>query len=160
MPRQAQTKELTIVHIKKYPNRRLYNTDTSVYITLDELYDLVRQDVEFVVSDAKSGEDITRQILAQIIFERESRGVNLLPISFLRSLIRFYGEDMQKVLPSYLEVMMENFTANQKQFSEMMGKGFNPQAGFGAYSQLEAFGKQNMALFEQAMAMFNPLAKK
>jgi polyhydroxyalkanoate synthesis repressor PhaR len=141
------------VVIQKYANRRLYNKATSTYITLDDLAGMVREGVDFVVYDAKSGEDITRKVLTQIIFEEESRGQNLLPIQFLRQLIRFYGDQMQAFLPSYLELSLDSFIRQQErlrtQFTSM-----NP-AGIGAY---EDQVRQNLALFDRAMKMFSPFA--
>ncbi|HEX3405930.1 MAG TPA: polyhydroxyalkanoate synthesis repressor PhaR [Caulobacteraceae bacterium] len=141
------------VVIQKYANRRLYNKATSTYITLDDLAGMVREGVDFVVYDAKSGEDITRKVLTQIIFEEESRGQNLLPIQFLRQLIRFYGDQMQAFLPSYLELSLDSFIRQQErlrtQFTTM-----NP-AGIGAY---EDQIRQNLALFDRAMKMFSPFA--
>ncbi|MFD1380706.1 polyhydroxyalkanoate synthesis repressor PhaR [Fodinicurvata halophila] len=116
------------ITIKKYANRRLYNTATSSYVTLDHLCQMVKDDVDFVVYDAKSGEDITRSVLTQIIVEEEAKGENLLPISFLRQLISFYGHGMRWMLPSYLEQTMEAFTANQeaiaRNMQETMGVSF------------------------------------
>jgi polyhydroxyalkanoate synthesis repressor PhaR len=117
-----------VVVIKKYANRRLYNTATSSYVTLDHLCQMVKEDVEFVVYDAKSGEDITRQVLTQIIVEEESKGENLLPISFLRQLISFYGHGMGWMLPSYLEQMMQSFTGNQEALAKAMGSLGDPGA--------------------------------
>jgi polyhydroxyalkanoate synthesis repressor PhaR len=143
------------VVIKKYANRRLYNTATSSYVTLDNLSDMVRQGVDFVVFDAKSGDDITRGVLAQIIFEEESRGQNLLPIQFLRQLIRFYGDSMQALVPSYLELSLDSFTQQQermrKQFSETLG-------GAKGLTYFEDQVRQNMLLFDRAMKMFSPFA--
>jgi polyhydroxyalkanoate synthesis repressor PhaR len=141
------------VVIQKYANRRLYNKATSSYITLDDLAGMVREGVDFVVYDAKSGEDITRKVLTQIIFEEESRGQNLLPIQFLRQLIRFYGDQMQAFLPSYLELSLDSFIRQQErlrsQFTTM-----NP-SGVGAYEEQI---RQNLALFDRAMKMFSPFA--
>jgi len=153
---QAKKQQPDTIIVKKYANRRLYNTATSSYITLEDLCDMVKREVEFVVRDAKTGDDITCQILTQIIFEQESRGANLLPISFLRSVIRFYDGEMQKVLPPYLEVMMENFSQNQQKLAEAMSKSIG---GYSPFSQFEEIGKQNMALFQQAMKAFNPFDK-
>ncbi|HEY1750471.1 MAG TPA: polyhydroxyalkanoate synthesis repressor PhaR [Caulobacteraceae bacterium] len=139
------------VVIQKYANRRLYNKATSTYITLDDLAGMVREGVDFVVYDAKTGEDITRKVLTQIIFEEESRGQNLLPIQFLRQLIRFYGDQMQAFLPSYLELSLDSFIRQQErlrgQFSTMS------PAGIGAYEEQI---RQNLALFDRAMKMFSP----
>ncbi len=143
------------VVIKKYANRRLYNTASSAYVTLDDLAKMVRDGTDFVVFDAKTNEDLTRQILTQIIFEEESRGQALLPVQFLRQLIGFYGGQMEGVLPSYLQMSLENFTRQQEGFREQMTKamGTTPGALMGG-GMLEAAAKQNMAMFEQAMKMF------
>ncbi len=141
------------ITIKKYANRRLYNTATSSYVTLDHLCTMVQEDVDFVVYDAKSGEDITRAVLTQIIVEEESKGQNLLPINFLRQLISFYGDSMQWMVPRYLEHMMEGFSQNQDRMRQSMQETFGNMFPFG---NLEEVGKQNMALFESAMRMFSP----
>jgi len=136
------------VIIKKYANRRLYNTAASTYVTLDHLSEMVREGVDFVVLDAKSGEDITRSVLTQIIFEQESRGQNLLPVQFLRRLIRFYGDQMQGFLPPYLEMSMESFAKAQEKMRENMSR------AFGATTPMAAFEEQaqrNMAMFQQAL---------
>lgn len=143
------------VVIKKYANRRLYNTASSAYVTLDNLAEMVRQGVDFVVYDAKTNEDITRSVLAQIIFEEESRGQSLLPIQFLRQLIGFYGDSMQAVLPSYLELSLDNFTRQQEQFRSQFSRAFGGPAASGA---LEAQVRENIAMFERAMKMFSPFA--
>lgn len=147
------------VVIKKYANRRLYNTASSAYVTLDNLAEMVRQGVDFVVYDAKTNEDITRSVLAQIIFEEESRGQSLLPIQFLRQLIGFYGDSMQAVLPSYLELSLDNFTRQQEQFRGQFAKAFGaaPGAAMGS-GVLEEQVRQNIAMFERAMKMFSPFA--
>jgi polyhydroxyalkanoate synthesis repressor PhaR len=143
------------VVIKKYANRRLYNTASSSYVTLDHLADMVREGVDFVVYDAKTGDEITRSVLTQIIFEEESRGQNLLPIQFLRQLIRFYGDSMQALLPSYLELSLDNFTRHQDrlrtEFSGAMG-------GAEALERFQTQVRQNMTMFERAMKMFSPFA--
>ncbi|HKV17254.1 MAG TPA: polyhydroxyalkanoate synthesis repressor PhaR [Reyranella sp.] len=141
------------VVIKKYANRRLYNTATSAYVTLDHLSQMVKDKTDFVVYDAKTGEDITRSVLTQIIFEEESKGgQTLLPISFLRQLISFYGDSLQGVVPQYLEMSMTQFARNQEQMRHYLQNAF----GFNPFQQFESMGKQNMAMFEQAMRMFNP----
>lgn len=141
------------VVIKKYANRRLYNTATSAYVTLDHLSQMVKDKVDFVVYDAKTGEDITRPVLTQIIFEEESKGgQTLLPIPFLRQLISFYGDSLQGVVPQYLEMSMSQFAQNQEQMRRYLQNAF----GFNPFQQFEAMGKQNMAMFENAMRMFNP----
>ena len=119
------------VIIKKYANRRLYNTQTSSYVTLDHLCEMVKEGVEFEVRDARSGDDITRSVLTQIIFEEETKGQNLLPINFLRQLIRMYGDSMQAFVPSYLQFSMENLTREHERLREqMMGPGKDLQALF------------------------------
>lgn len=141
------------VVIKKYANRRLYNTATSAYVTLDHLSQMVKQKTDFVVYDAKTGEDITRPVLTQIIFEEESKGgQTLLPIPFLRQLISFYGDSLQGVVPQYLEISMTQFARNQDQMRRYLQNAF----GFNPFQQFESMGKQNMAMFEEAMRMFNP----
>ena len=144
------------VVIKKYANRRLYNTATSAYVTLDHLSQMVKDKTDFVVYDAKTGEDITRSVLTQIIVEEESKGgQTLLPIPFLRQLISFYGDSLQGVVPQYLEMSMTQFARNQEQMRRYMQNAF----GFNPFQQFESMGKQNMAMFEQAMRMFNPFGK-
>src|SRR3954449_10366306 len=119
------------VTIKKYANRRLYNTGTSTYVTLEDLAKMVKAGDDFVVYDAKTGEDITRSVLAQIIFEQENKeGQNLLPINFLRQLIRFYGDSMQTLVPSYLELSLATLTRDQDKFREQMAQAFG-NSGFG-----------------------------
>ena len=140
------------VVIKKYANRRLYNTATSAYVTLEHLSKMVKEKVDFVVYDAKTGEDITRSVLTQIIVEEESKGQTLLPIPFLRQLISFYGDSLQGVVPQYLEMSMTQFARNQEQMRSYMQNAF----GFNPFQQFESMGKQNMAMFEKAMRMFNP----
>jgi len=158
MTDQGQTRKAATdkVVIQKYANRRLYNKATSTYITLDDLAVMVREGVDFVVYDAKTGEDITRKVLTQIIFDEENHGAqNLLPIQFLRQLIRFYGDQMQAFLPSYLELSLDSFIRQQErvrsQFSVL------PTPGIGAY---EDQIRQNIALFDRAMKMFSPFSLK
>jgi polyhydroxyalkanoate synthesis repressor PhaR len=139
--------------IKKYANRRLYNTATSSYVTLDHLCQMVKDGVEFAVYDAKSGEDITRSVLTQIIVEEESKGQNLLPINFLRQLISFYGDNLQFLVPRYLEHTMEYFARNQEQMRDYMRTTFGGMFPFGRFEEM---GKQNLAFFERAMKMFAP----
>lgn len=142
--------------IKKYANRRLYNTDTSSYVTLDDLCEMVKEGAEFIVYDAKSGEDLTRQILTQIIFEQESKGENLLPISFLRNIISFYDNNLKEFVPAYLDTAMQSFLKNQEQFQEII-LGKTPLGGFGQITnQFEEMSKQNMELFTKAFSMFTP----
>lgn len=139
------------VVIKKYANRRLYNTATSAYVTLEDLARMVREGTEFVVYDAKSNEDLTRQILTQIIFEEESRGEALLPVQFLRQLIGFYGGQMQGVLPSYLEMSLDNFSRQQEQIRSQFSKAFGGAPGAGLMDEAV---KRNMAMFAEAMKMW------
>jgi len=141
------------ITIKKYANRRLYNTATSSYVTLDHLCQMVQEDVDFVVYDAKSGDDITRAVLTQIIVEEEAKGQNLLPINFLRQLIGFYGDNMQWMVPRYLEHMMEGFATNQEKLRQSMQETFG---GIFPFGNLEEMGKQNMAMFENAMKLWTP----
>ena len=139
--------------IKKYANRRLYNTQTSSYVTLDHLCDMVKEGVEFEVRDARTGEDITRQVLAQIIFEEENKGQHLLPIQFLRQLIRFYGDSLQSFVPSYLEMSMESFTKNQQEMREKFADALGGKLG---YKDFEQMTRQNIQMFERALRMFSP----
>lgn len=144
------------VVIKKYANRRLYNTETSSYVTLDHLAELVRKGRDFVVRDAKSGEDITRQVLTQIIFEQENKGQQLLPIPFLRRLIGYYGDQLQTMVPSYLQSSLEAFAKNQDHMRKMLEESLNPVQ---ALSMLDEVTRQNMAMFERALGMFSPFRK-
>jgi polyhydroxyalkanoate synthesis repressor PhaR len=139
--------------IKKYANRRLYNTQTSSYVTLDHLCEMVKEGVEFEVRDARTGEDITRQVLAQIIFDEENKGQHLLPIQFLRQLIRFYGDSLQSFVPSYLEMSMESFTKNQQEMREKFADALGGKLGFKDFEQMT---RQNIQMFERAMKMFTP----
>ena len=141
------------VRIKKYANRRLYNTATSSYVTLDYLAQMVREGLDFTVEDAKTGEDITRSVLTQIIVEEESKGQNLLPLNFLRQLISFYGDNLQFLVPRYLEHTMESFARNQEQMRKYMSESFGGMFPFGRFEEMS---KQNIAFFERAMRMFNP----
>jgi len=142
------------VVVKKYANRRLYNTEASTYVTLDHLAAMVKEGRDFVVYDAKTGEDITRQVLTQIIMEEESKGDSLLPIGFLRQLISFYGDNLGALVPRYLEHTMGAFARQQEQMRQTMRttmEGLFPFA-----PQLEEMGKQNMAMLERAFAMWAP----
>src|ERR1700724_4871780 len=143
------------VVVKKYANRRLYNTAASTYVTLDDLAKMIKEGGDFVAYDAKSGEDITRSVLTQIIVEQEHKGQNLLPISFLRQIISLYGDSMQFLVPGYLEQAMVAFARNQEQMRK------NLQATFGIFpfGQFEGMGKQNMALFERALKMLSPYGR-
>jgi polyhydroxyalkanoate synthesis repressor PhaR len=149
---QPDKKEAVV--IKKYANRRLYNTETSTYVTLDDLAQMVRNDKDFVVYDAKSGDDLTHAVLTQIIVEQESRegGQTLLPIPFLRQLIRFYDDNIGSMVPSYLQFSLENLVKEQEKFRAMFASAFaNPAAAFEAYQDQ---ARKNMAMFEQAIAMW------
>jgi len=150
------------VVIKKYANRRLYNTASSSYVTLEHLSEMVKKGVDFVVYDAKTNEEITRSVLTQIIFEEESRGQNLLPIQFLRQLIRFYGDSMQALVPSYLELSLDAFTQQQermrKQFADTLGGAMVGGVGKGGLGYFEDQVRQNMMLFDRAMKMFSPFS--
>jgi len=142
------------VVIKKYANRRLYNTDTSSYVTLDNLCQMVKQGTDFVVRDAKTGEDITHQVLTQIIVEEEAKGQSLLPIEFLRQLIRLYGDSVQSLVPRYLELTMENFNHNQERMRSRLEETFG---GMFPLAELEELGRHNMATFQKALNIFGPL---
>ena len=148
------------VVVKKYANRRLYNTETSSYVTLEDLAGMVRQGRDFTVSDAKSGEDITRSVLTQIIVEEESKGQNMLPIPFLRQLIGLYGDSLQAVVPRYLEATMGTFAKQQEDMrrvaQEAMG---SAMGGFNAFAPFEEMGKQNLAMLERAMSLFSPFPR-
>jgi polyhydroxyalkanoate synthesis repressor PhaR len=139
--------------IQKYANRRLYNKATSSYITLEDLSKMVKNGVNFEVRDAKSGEDITRKVLTQIIFEEEGRGQNLLPIQFLRQLIGFYGDRMQAFLPSFLELSLDSFIRQQERLRGQMTQVSPPSMGV-----FDEQIRQNMVLFDRAMKMFTPFA--
>ena len=141
------------ITIKKYANRRLYNTATSSYVTLDNLAEMVKEGEDFQVFDAKSGEDITKSVLTQIIFEEEAKGQNLLPIQFLRQLIRFYDDNMKVFVPSYLEMSMESFAKSQDEFRSRLQDAFDADATF---KNFEDQIKKNMAMFQNTMQMFSP----
>src|ERR1700722_17395392 len=146
------------VIIKKYANRRLYNTGTSTYVTLEDLAAMVKAGEDFVVFDAKTSEDITRSVLTQIIFEQENKeGQNLLPITFLRQLIRFYGDSMQMLVPHYLEVSIDNLTREQGKFRDQMAQAF----GVSGFGPLEDMARRNMEMFQRTFgAMFAPFARR
>jgi polyhydroxyalkanoate synthesis repressor PhaR len=144
--------------IKKYANRRLYNTGTSTYVTLEDLAAMVKKGEDFVVYDAKTSEDITRSVLTQIIFEQENKaGQNLLPATFLRQLIRFYGDSMQMLVPRYLEVSIESLTREQEKFRQQMSQAFG---GNSPFAPLEEQVRRNMEMFERAFTMFAPFARR
>jgi polyhydroxyalkanoate synthesis repressor PhaR len=144
------------VTIKKYANRRLYNTGTSTYVTLEDLAAMVKSGEDFIVFDAKTGEEITRSVLAQIIFEQENKeGQSLLPIAFLRQLIRFYGDSMQMLVPRFLDASIDSLTKEQGKFREQITQAF----GVGAFGPLEDQVRRNMEMFEKTFAMFAPFAR-
>ena len=146
--------------IKKYANRRLYNTASSAYVTLADLAKMVKAGEDFVVFDAKTNEDITRSVLTQIIFEQEGiEGQSLLPATFLRQLIRFYGDSMQTLVPSYLEFSIDRFSGEQQAMREAASRMFGPEAfSAGSFAALQELTKKNFAAFNQALAMFTPFA--
>jgi polyhydroxyalkanoate synthesis repressor PhaR len=149
----ADKKEPVVV--KKYANRRLYNTETSTYVTLDDLAAMVKSERDFVVFDAKTGDDLTHSVLTQIIVDQEGRmgTQTLLPIPFLRQLIRFYGDSIEKFVPSYLQVSLETLVKEQERFRKQFAGAFTPAGAFEAYQEQ---ARKNLAMFEQAMAMFSP----
>ncbi|MBT5415305.1 MAG: polyhydroxyalkanoate synthesis repressor PhaR [Rhodospirillaceae bacterium] len=151
MARKPPSKD-GVITIKKYANRRLYNTATSSYVTLDDLCLMVKDGLDFVVYDAKSGDDITRSVLTQIIVEEENKGTNLLPIGFLRQLIQFYGDSLQGLLPRYLEQSMNAFIRNQEQMRDYVQNAFG---GMFAFNPVEEMSRQNMAMMEHAMRVFS-----
>jgi polyhydroxyalkanoate synthesis repressor PhaR len=151
--RDAEQESRPVI-IKKYANRRLYNTDTSTYVTLEDLAEMVRAERDFVVYDAKTGEDLTHAVLTQIIVEQESRGTNLLPIGFLRQLIRFYGDSMQKLVPSYLEFSLDSLTKQQEQYRRRFASAF----GTAAFDAMQEQVRKNFETFERALGMFAPFS--
>jgi polyhydroxyalkanoate synthesis repressor PhaR len=150
----SKTDKDDAVIIKKYANRRLYDTSASKYVTLDHLRELVKVGRDFKVVDAKSGEDLTRGVLAQIIFEEESKGETLLPVEFLRQLIGFYGDSMQSMVPSYLRLSMDSLAQQHAEMREKMSGAMGSPAA--SMQMMEEATKRNMAMFEQAMKMFTP----
>ncbi|HEX9881152.1 MAG TPA: polyhydroxyalkanoate synthesis repressor PhaR [Hyphomicrobium sp.] len=152
----APSEKREAVVIKKYANRRLYNTETSTYVTLDDLATMVRSDRDFVVYDAKTGDDLTHQVLTQIIVEQENRqgGQTLLPVPFLRQLIRFYDDSIGRMVPGYLQFSLENLAKEQEKFRALFANAFsNPAAAFEAYQEQ---ARKNMTMFEQALSMWTP----
>ncbi len=145
------TAEEPPVVIKKYANRRLYDTKSSTYVTLEHLAEMVKDGIEFEVRDARSGEDITRSVLTQIIFEEEAKGQNLLPVRFLRQLIKFYGDSLQAFVPGYLDLSMESFAKHQDEMRRRMAEALG-----GGGQAIENMARQNLALFERTMRMFAP----
>ena len=161
-PKRPKPDNTSQTVVKKYANRRLYNTATSSYVTLDELSQMVRDGEEFVVFDAKSGDDITRSVLTQIILEEDAKGRNLLPISFLRQLIGFYDDSLHAFLPRYLEISMENFAKHQDQMRGYMGDAIGRMFPMskGPMNQFEEMTRQNMAMFTRAASMFSPFPQQ
>jgi polyhydroxyalkanoate synthesis repressor PhaR len=160
-PQAGEQKALPPIVVKKYANRRLYNTETSSYVTLDDLAAMIRDGRDFVVYDAKTGEDITRGVLTQIIVEQEGKGQNMLPTAVLRQLIGLYGDNLQSLVPRYLEAAMASFTQQQDQMRDTLSKtmgGFMPFPG--AVPDLQEVGKQNIAMMERAMSLFTPFARR
>lgn len=153
MAKAKEPDDPNVVVIKKYANRRLYNTSKSCYVTLEHLAEMVRDGQDFVVNDAKSGDDITRSVLAQIIFEEEAKGHNMLPTSFLRQLIGLYGDTLQSFVPSYLETSMDAFTRNQEEIRDKVKSSFGDNA---VVANFETMARTNMELFDKAMRMFSP----
>ena len=149
----AASKDEAPICIRKYANRRLYNTASSSYVTLADLAQLVRDGVEFAVEDAKSGEDLTRATLTQIIVDEEQNGANLLPVSLLRRIISMYRDNMGWMLPAYLEQSMEWFGANQEVMRREVERACGPGLSYGS---LDDIGKRNLVLFEQTMRFWNP----
>jgi polyhydroxyalkanoate synthesis repressor PhaR len=155
---QRMAKSDEPITIKKYANRRLYNTGTSTYVTLEDLATMVKAGENFIVYDAKTNEDITRSVLTQIIFEQENKegGQNLLPINFLRQLIRFYGDSMQMMVPRYLEISLDSLTQQHSKFRDQVSQAF----GMGGFGSIEDQVRRNMEMFERTFAMFAPFARQ
>jgi len=154
----APSEKKEAVVIKKYANRRLYNTETSTYVTLEDLATMVRSDRDFVVYDAKTGDDLTHSVLTQIIVEQENRqgGQTLLPVPFLRQLIRFYDDSIGRMVPGYLQFSLENLAKEQEKFRALFANAFsNPAAAFEAYQDQ---ARKNMQMFEQALTMWTPFS--
>ncbi len=151
MTKKPDQSEEAII-IKKYANRRLYNTATSTYVTLDDLAEMVKSGADFTVMDAKTNEDITHSVLTQIIFEQEAKGENMLPVNFLRQIIRFYGDSMQHVVPSFLNVSADMLAKEQDELRSAMGTSFNKVP----FDTMENQVRQNMDMFKQAVSMFSP----
>lgn len=148
-----QRQEKQVILIKKYANRRLYNTQTSVYITLDDVRQMVKLGEEFVVRDAKTGEDLTRQILTQIIFEQELTGQSMMPIGFLKRVIEMYDDRISELVPHYLETSMDAFSNNQEKIRKLMGKTWEQ---YNPLNQFEEISRQNVEMVTKAFQMFNP----
>lgn len=149
----VEKKDKETIVIKKYANRRLYNTQTSVYITLEDVRQMVKEGKEFIVRDAKTNEDLTRQILTQIIFEQELTGQSLMPIGFLKRVIEMYDDGLSELIPHYLETSMEAFVTNQEKIRKYMGKTWEQ---YNPLNQLEEISRQNVEIVSKAFQMFNP----
>ena len=156
---ESKPADIPPVVVKKYANRRLYNTESSAYITLDNLAEMVRKGRDFVVYDAKSGDDITRGVLTQIIVEEEGKGQNLLPTAFLRQLIGMYGGSMQGLVPNYLDQAMSAFAEQQEQVRATVQKTMGSMTGLFPFGNMEEVSRQNVAMMERAMTMFSPFPK-
>jgi polyhydroxyalkanoate synthesis repressor PhaR len=150
------TRESEPVVIKKYANRRLYNTGSSAYVTLEDLAAMVKNGEDFVVYDARSGEDITRSVLTQIIVEQEAKGSHLLPATFLRQLIRFYGDSIETLVPTYLDFSLDALKRDKARYEHQIREAF----GAGAFGALQEQVRRNTEMFEQAMRMFLPFAPR
>ena len=143
--------------VKKYANRRLYDTGRSSYVTLDDLYEMVQEGHDFVVCDAKTGEDLTRSVLTQIIVDKESKGENMLPIGFLKQLIGFYGDNIQSLVPNYLEHSLNSFAERQKDFQSYVNKSIEGMFGIDTFEEMS---KRNLEIFERTMNMFTPFGNE
>ncbi len=154
MPYPKKSSPENPIVIKKYANRRLYNTETSMYVTLEDLCQMIKKGEHFIVYDAKAAEDITHSVLTQIIFEQESKGKNLFPIEFLRKIICFYDDSVSTILPQYLEASLDAFINNQDQMRALMQS--NMAGIFPSMQQFNEIGKQNLAMMRQAFSMFSP----
>ncbi len=154
--RILMAEDVAPITIKKYANRRLYDTASSSYVTLEDLARMVREGVEFIVVDARSGKDITRSILTQIIVEEESKGEHLLPLNFLRQLISFYGDNLHTLLPDYLDHSIDAFSRNQDRLRRIMSEAIE---GAGPFAKWEEIGRQNLAVFERAAEMWTPFVR-
>lgn len=151
---RKQKNEEPIV-VKKYANRRLYDTSRSSYVTLDDLYEMVKEGHDFIVYDAKSGEDLTRSVLTQIIVDQESRGQNMLPVGFLRRLIGYYDDNFNGILPNYLEHAIDSFASNQESFRKHINKSIE---GMFPVSRVEELNRRNLEMFERALKTFSPFS--
>lgn len=152
-PKEHPTGHNDAIVIKKYANRRLYDTRKSAYVTLDDLAQMVKDKIDFVVLDAKTNEDLTRSVLTQIIVEEETKGENLLPLDFLKQIIGFYGENMNTVIPQYLEQSMKVFNANQERIQDYFQNAFS---GMFPFDNLENMSRQNREMMEKTLGMMNP----